>query len=131
MTGMYSAVAVNAAIYRAKVSGVGQFIDIGMLDTHVAWLANVGMNYLHSGHLGRLGNDHPNIVPYRPFKTADGEIIIVVGNDEQFVRFCEIAGCSELLKDPRFKTNEMRVRNREEVTKLLTRSSLRALRLSG
>jgi crotonobetainyl-CoA:carnitine CoA-transferase CaiB-like acyl-CoA transferase len=119
MTGMYAAVAVNAAVYRAKVSGVGQFIDIGMLDTHVAWLANVGMNYLHSGHLGRLGNDHPNIVPYRPFKTSDGEIIIVVGNDEQFVRFCEIAGCSELLKDPRFNTNEMRVRNREEVAKIL------------
>jgi crotonobetainyl-CoA:carnitine CoA-transferase CaiB-like acyl-CoA transferase len=119
MTGMYSAVAVNAAIYRAKVSGVGQFIDIGMLDTHVAWLANVGMNYLHGGLLGRLGNDHPNIVPYRPFKTADGEIIIVVGNDEQFVRFCEIAGCSELVKDPRFRTNEMRVRNREEVAKIL------------
>jgi crotonobetainyl-CoA:carnitine CoA-transferase CaiB-like acyl-CoA transferase len=119
MTGMYAAVAVNAAVYRAKVSGIGQFIDIGMLDTHVAWLANVGMNYLHSGHLGRLGNDHPNIVPYRPFKTSDGEIIIVVGNDEQFVRFCEIAGCSELLKDPRFNTNEMRVRNREEVAKIL------------
>jgi crotonobetainyl-CoA:carnitine CoA-transferase CaiB-like acyl-CoA transferase len=119
MTGMYAAVAINSAIYRAKVSGAGQFIDIGMLDTHVAWLANVGMNYLHAGHLGRLGNDHPNIVPYRPFKTADGEIIIVVGNDEQFVRFCEIAGCSELVKDPRFQTNEMRVRNREEVAKIL------------
>jgi crotonobetainyl-CoA:carnitine CoA-transferase CaiB-like acyl-CoA transferase len=119
MTGMYSAVAVNAAIYRAKVSGVGQFIDIGMLDTHVAWLANVGMNYLHGGLLGRLGNDHPNIVPYRPFKTSDGEIIIVVGNDDQFVRFCDIAGCSELLKDPRFKTNEMRVRNREYVASIL------------
>jgi crotonobetainyl-CoA:carnitine CoA-transferase CaiB-like acyl-CoA transferase len=119
MTGMYSAVAVNAAVYRAQVSGEGQFIDIGMLDTHVAWLANVGMNYLHGGLLGRLGNDHPNIVPYRPFKTSDGEIIIVVGNDDQFVRFCDIAGCSELLKDPRFKTNEMRVRNREYVASIL------------
>jgi crotonobetainyl-CoA:carnitine CoA-transferase CaiB-like acyl-CoA transferase len=67
MAGMYAAVAINAAIYEAKLSGVGQFIDIGMLDTHVAWLANVGMNYLHAGELGRLGNDHPNIVPYRPF----------------------------------------------------------------
>jgi crotonobetainyl-CoA:carnitine CoA-transferase CaiB-like acyl-CoA transferase len=119
MTGMYAAVAINAAIYRAKVSGVGQFIDIGMLDTHVAWLANVGMNYLHAGQLGRLGNDHPNIVPYRPFKTADGEIIIVVGNDEQFVRFCGIAKCDELANDPRYRTNEMRVRNREELAKIL------------
>jgi crotonobetainyl-CoA:carnitine CoA-transferase CaiB-like acyl-CoA transferase len=119
MTGMYAAVAINAAIYRAKITGVGQFIDIGMLDTHVAWLANVGLNYLCAGHLGRLGNDHPNIVPYRPFKAADGEIIIVVGNDEQFKRFCQIAGCEELPKDSRFETNEMRVRNREELAKIL------------
>jgi crotonobetainyl-CoA:carnitine CoA-transferase CaiB-like acyl-CoA transferase len=119
MTGMYAAVAINAAIYCAKISGVGQFIDIGMLDTHVAWLANVGMNYLHAGQLGRLGNDHPNIVPYRPFKAADGEVIIVVGNDEQFGRFCGIAKCEELAKDARFRTNEMRVRNREELAKIL------------
>jgi len=119
MAGMYAAVAINAAIYEAKVSGVGQFIDIGMLDTHVAWLANVGMNYLHAGELGRLGNDHPNIVPYRPFKTSDGEIIIVVGNDEQFRRFCEIAECSELARDSRFRTNQMRVHNREELSRIL------------
>ncbi|MGH6815303.1 MAG: CaiB/BaiF CoA transferase family protein [Hyphomicrobiaceae bacterium] len=119
MTGMYAAVAINAAIYRAKVSGTGQFIDIGMLDTHVAWLANVGMNYLHAREPGRLGNDHPSIVPYRPFKTADGEIIIVVGNDEQFKRFCEIAECRELADDPRFRTNRMRVQNRKELSKIL------------
>jgi crotonobetainyl-CoA:carnitine CoA-transferase CaiB-like acyl-CoA transferase len=119
MTGMYAAVAINAATYRAKVTGVGQFIDIGMLDAHVAWLANVGLNYLCAGQLGRLGNDHPNIVPYRPFKAADGEIIIVVGNDEQFKRFCQIAKCEELPKDSRFETNEMRVRNREELAKIL------------
>ncbi len=119
MTGMYSAVAINAAIYRARVSGAGQFIDIGMLDTHVAWLANVGLNYLTAGLLGRLGNDHPNIVPYRPFKAADGEIIIVVGNDDQFRRFCKIAGCEELAKDPQYHTNEMRVRNRDKLSKIL------------
>lgn len=119
MTGMYAAVAINAAIYRAKVSGVGQFIDIGMLDTHVAWLANVGMNYLHAGDRGRIGNDHPNIVPYRPFKTADGQIIIVVGNDEQFRRFCGIVRCDELVKDTRFQSNELRVRNREELAEIL------------
>jgi len=119
MTGMYAAVAVNAAVYRAKTTGVGQFIDIGMLDTHVAWLANVGMNYLHAGNLGRLGNDHPNIVPYRPFKTADGEIIIVVGNDGQFKRFCAIAACEELVEDARFSSNAQRVRNREELATIL------------
>ena len=119
MAGMYAAVAINAAIYDAKISGVGQFIDIGMLDTHVAWLANVGMNYLHAGELGRLGNDHPNIVPYRPFKTSDGEIIIVVGNDDQFKRFCEIAECSGLANDTRFRTNRMRVQNREELSSII------------
>lgn len=119
MTGMYAGVAINAAIYRARVAGVGQFIDIGMLDTHVAWLANVGMNYLSSGDLGRIGNDHPNIVPYRPFGTADGQIIIVVGNDEQFRRFCEIARRNDLAEDPRFQTNEMRVRNRAELSEIL------------
>jgi crotonobetainyl-CoA:carnitine CoA-transferase CaiB-like acyl-CoA transferase len=119
MAGMYAAVAINAAVYRAKNTGAGQYIDIGMLDTHVAWLANVGMNYLYAGHLGRLGNDHPNIVPYRPFKTADGQIIIVVGNDEQFRRFCQIAECDELATDGRFQSNEMRVRNREELAESL------------
>ena len=119
MAGMYAAVAINAAIYRAKISGIGQFIDIGMLDTHVAWLANVGMNFLHASELGRLGNDHPNIVPYRPFKTSDGEIIIVVGNDDQFKRFCEVAECRELPNDPMFNTNQMRVQNREELSKIV------------
>lgn len=119
MTGMYAAVAINAAIYRAKATGVGQFIDIGMLDTHVAWLATVGLNYLHAGELGRIGNDHPNIVPYRPFETADGQIIIVVGNDDQFRRFCELAECSELVNDSRFLSNEMRVRNRAELAEIL------------
>jgi len=119
MTGMYAAVAINAAVYCAKNTGVGQFIDIGMLDTHVAWLGNVGMNYLYAGNLGRIGNDHPNIVPYRPFKTADGEIIIVVGNNDQFGRFCKIAECDELALDPRFQTNELRVRNRAELAGIL------------
>ena len=118
-TGMHAAIAINAAIYHASVTGQGQFIDIGMLDVHVAWLANAGMNYLYAGDLGRLGNDHPNIVPYRPFKTADGEIIIVVGNDDQFRRFCAIAGCSELADDPRFETNEKRVGNRAVLAGIL------------
>ena len=118
-TGMHAAIAINAAIYNTSVTGQGQFIDIGMLDVHVSWLANAGMNYLYAGDLGRLGNDHPNIVPYRPFKTADGEIIIVVGNDDQFRRFCAIAGCSELADDPRFQTNVKRVHNRAVLAEIL------------
>lgn len=119
MTGMYACVAINAAVVRAKTTGEGQFIDIGMLDTQVAWLANVGMNYLHSGELGRLGNDHPNIVPYRPFKTSDGEIIVVVGNDSQYGRFCKMIEREDLASDPRFESNEMRVRNRDELAAIL------------
>ena len=118
-TGMHAAIAINAALYHASVTGLGQYIDIGMLDVHVSWLANAGMNYLYAGDLGRLGNDHPNIVPYRPFKTADGEIIIVVGNDDQFRRFCNIAGCSELADDPRFQTNARRVHNRKLLAEIL------------
>ena len=119
MTGMYAAVAINAAVYRAKVTGVGNYIESGRSEREVAWLGNVGMNYLYADNLGRLGNDHPNIVPYRPFKTADGQIVIVVGNDEQFRRFCAIAECDELVTDPRFETNEMRVRNREKLAEHL------------
>ena len=81
MAGMYAGVAVNAALRHAAVTGQGQYIDIGMMDTTVAMLANAGMNYIHGGMLGRLGNAHPNIVPYQPFKTADGFIIVAIGND--------------------------------------------------
>ena len=90
-----------------------------MLDAHVAWLANMGMNYLHSGDLGRLGNDHPNIVPYRPFKTSDGEIIVVVGNDDQFTRFCTLIDRDDLATDPKFSTNVSRVKNREELATII------------
>lgn len=114
MAGMFAAVAVNGALRHAAVTGQGQFIDIGMLDTHVAWLVNVGMNYLHSGEAGRLGNAHPNIVPYQVFKSADGHIVLAIGNDSQFRTFCEFAGAPELAADPKFATNDARVRNRVE-----------------
>lgn len=113
MTGMYAAVAINAALRHAAVTGQGQFIDIGMLDTSVAWLANAATNYLYSGDLGRLGNNHPNIVPYQPVETADGYIIVAIGNDDQFARFCELAECTHLLEDERFATNVGRVKNRD------------------
>ncbi len=119
MAGMYSAVAINAALVHARTTGEGQAIDIGMLDTHVAWLAIVGLNYLNSGDLGRIGNDHPNIVPYRPFETSDGHVIIVVGNDQQFQRFCALAECEELADDPRFRTNVDRVQNRNALSTIL------------
>ena len=119
MAGMYAAVAVNAALRHAAVTGEGQYIDIGMLDTQVAWLANAGMNYLYAGELGRLGNAHPNIVPYQVFATADGFIVLAIGNDSQFRRFCEFAGCEELADDERFATNDSRVRNREDAVAAL------------
>ncbi len=119
MAGMYAAVAVNAALRHAAVTGEGQYIDIGMLDTQVAWLANAGMNYLYAGELGRLGNAHPNIVPYQVFATADGFIVLAIGNDSQFRRFCEFAGCEELADDERFATNDSRVLNREDAVAAL------------
>jgi crotonobetainyl-CoA:carnitine CoA-transferase CaiB-like acyl-CoA transferase len=115
MSGMFAAVAINAALRHAAVTGEGQYIDIGMLDTQVAWLVNQGMNYLHSGEAERLGNAHPNIVPYQVFKTADGHIVVAVGNDTQFRTFCEFAGVPELPDDPVFATNASRVANREQV----------------
>ena len=119
MAGMFAGVAVCAALRHAAVTGQGQYIDIGMLDTTVAWLANAGMNYLYAGDLGRLGNAHPNIVPYQVFQTADGHIIVAIGNDTQFQRFCDFAGCPELATDERFATNDARVRNRDQLVPAL------------
>lgn len=119
MAGMYASVSVNAALRHAAVTGQGQYIDIGMMDTTVAMLANAGMNYLHGGSLGRLGNAHPNIVPYQPFRTSDGFIIVAIGNDSQFSRFCELAGRPDLSTDPEFGTNDARVRNREALLPIL------------
>ncbi|MFT5485775.1 MAG: crotonobetainyl-CoA:carnitine CoA-transferase CaiB-like acyl-CoA transferase [Paracoccaceae bacterium] len=119
MAGMYASVSVNAALRHAAVTGQGQYIDIGMMDTTVAMLANAGMNYIHGDMLGRLGNAHPNIVPYQPFQTSDGYIIVAIGNDTQFVRFCEMADCSHLAENPDFATNAARVGNRDALVPLL------------
>ena len=115
MSGMFAAVAINGALRHAAVTGQGQYIDIGMLDTQVAWLVNQGMNFLHSGQAERLGNAHPNIVPYQVFETADGHIVVAVGNDNQFRTFAGILGEPELADQPLFATNDSRVRNRDEV----------------
>ncbi len=112
MSGMFASVAVCAALRHAALTGQGQYIDIGMLDAQVAWLVNAGMNYLYAGELGRLGNAHPNIVPYQVFQTADGFIVVAIGNDSQFRRFCESIERADLCADARFATNDARVRNR-------------------
>ena len=120
MTGMYATIAVCAALAHREKSGAGQHLDLALLDTQVGILANQGMNYLATGEApGRIGNAHPNIVPYQPFKTSDGDVILACGNDNLFGRFCEVAGCRHLAKDPRFATNSKRVENREAITRLL------------
>lgn len=125
-TGMYATVAILAALRHAERTGEGQAIDMALLDTQVAMLANLGANYLVSGKVpGRSGNAHQNIVPYQVFETApasDGSrdhLILAVGNDGQFARFCEVAGRPELAADPRFTRNQDRVRNRAVLVPLL------------
>jgi crotonobetainyl-CoA:carnitine CoA-transferase CaiB-like acyl-CoA transferase len=125
-TGMYATVAILAALRHAEKTGEGQAIDMALLDTQVAMLANLGANYLVSGKVpGRSGNAHQNIVPYQVFETAaapDGSkdhIILAVGNDSQFAKFCEVAGRPELAQDPRFAKNQDRVRNRAVLVPML------------
>jgi formyl-CoA transferase len=120
MTGMYATVAICAALAHREKSGAGQHLDLALLDTQVGVLANQGMNYLATGEApGRIGNAHPNIVPYQPFRTKDGDVILACGNDNLFNKFCEVAGCQHLARDPRFSTNSKRVENRDAITSLL------------
>ncbi len=120
MTGMYAATAILAAIAHRAVSGVGQYIDVSLLDTQVAMMASLNMNYLVTGTPpGRAGNAHQNIVPYQVFDCADAPLILAVGNDGQFARFCEVAGRTAWLDDSRFATNSERVRHREVVVPLI------------
>ncbi|MDB5375157.1 MAG: L-carnitine dehydratase/bile acid-inducible protein [Belnapia sp.] len=119
--GLYGCIGILAAVNHRNGTGQGQRIDIGMLDTHVAWLANQGMNYLATGeNPPRLGNQHPNIAPYQEYPTKDGYIILAVGNDPTFERFCKANGLEHLLSDERFSTNPKRVANRALVTETLT-----------
>jgi crotonobetainyl-CoA:carnitine CoA-transferase CaiB-like acyl-CoA transferase len=140
MTGMYATIAVCAALAHRERTGVGQHLDLALLDTQVAFLANQAMNYLASGEVpGRLGNAHPNIVPYQTFRTRDGDIILACGNDNLFRKFCEVADCRHLADDPRFATNDRRVENRAALTSLLaeifrtrtTREWVEALEAAG
>ena len=119
--GLYGCIGILAALRHREKTGHGQQVDIGMLDTHVAWLANQGMNYLATGeNPPRLGNQHPNIVPYQVFPTADGYMVLSIGNDPTFKRFCDAFDLTHLLADPRFATNPARVENRQYVTDTLT-----------
>ena len=125
-TGMYASVAILAALRHAESTGQGQHIDMALLDTQVAMLANLGANYLVSGKVpGRAGNAHQNIVPYQVFEVApaaDGSkdhLILAVGNDGQFAKFCAVAGRPELAQDPRFAKNSERVRHRSVLVPLL------------
>jgi crotonobetainyl-CoA:carnitine CoA-transferase CaiB-like acyl-CoA transferase len=113
-TGMYATVAILAALRHRDTTGEGQVVDMALLDTQVAMLANLGANYLVTRKAPRrAGNAHQNIVPYQVFEVADGHMILAVGNDGQFRKFCEVAGRAELADDPRFARNADRVRHRE------------------
>lgn len=120
MTGMYATVGILSALHERNQSGLGQHIDMALLDCQVAMLANQNMNYLATGQAPtRAGNAHPNLVPYQVFTVADGHLIIAVGNDTQFQALTQVLGCPELAHDERFATNPQRVRYREQLIPLL------------
>ncbi len=120
ITGMYASIAICAAIAHRAETGIGQQLDLALLDSQIALLAYQNTNYFATGKPPkRIGNLHPNIVPYQPFKTADGNVILACGNDNLFRKFCAAAGCAELVDDPRFASNGKRVENRAELTRLL------------
>jgi formyl-CoA transferase len=140
ITGMYAAVSVCAALANRAETGTGQHLDLALLDSSVAILANQGANFLATGKVPKgIGNAHPNIVPYQPFRTADGDVIVACGNDGQFRKFCEVAGCVHLVDDPRFASNGKRVENRAELTQTIagimakrpTREWVEALEAAG
>jgi len=120
LAGLYSVISIEAALFEREKSGKGQKIDISLLDSAVSSLANVASNFFISGNVPkRLGNNHPNIVPYSTFKAMDGELIIAVGNDRQFSSLCEIIGIVEIAEHENFLTNEDRVKNIQELTTII------------
>ena len=113
-SGLYATIGIQSALIERMNSGEGQHIDLALLDVQIAALANQSMNFLIGGQTPkRLGNAHPNIVPYQTFSTSDGFVVLAIGNDRQFVRFCELAGRPELSSDKRFISNSLRVENRQ------------------
>ena len=119
-TGLFAATAILAALHEREQSGRGQYIDVALLDSQIAWLANVAQNYLATGQPAkRYGNAHPSIVPYETFPTADGNLALAIGTDEQYRRFCVLAEHLDLCDDDRFRTNAARVMHRTELIPLL------------
>jgi crotonobetainyl-CoA:carnitine CoA-transferase CaiB-like acyl-CoA transferase len=120
ITGMYASIAICAALAHRAETGQGQHLDLALLDSQIALLAYQNTNFFATGEPPRrIGNLHPNIVPYQPFRTKDGEVIVACGNDNLYRKLCEAAGCAALASDPRFATNGRRVENRAELTRLL------------
>ncbi len=123
-TGLYGVIGIQAALAQRASTGRGQHIDLSLLDSATAILANQAMNFLATGTVpGRLGNGHPNIVPYQVFPVSDGFIIIATGNDRQYVALCNVIGRPELSEDPRFKTNSDRVANRDALVPLMSEAT--------
>jgi len=120
ITGMYASIAICAALANRAQTGKGQHLDLALLDSQIALLAYQNTNYFSTGvPPKRIGNLHPNIVPYQPFRSSDGEVIVACGNDNLFRKFCEAAGHPGMAVDPRFVTNGKRVENRAELTRLI------------
>jgi crotonobetainyl-CoA:carnitine CoA-transferase CaiB-like acyl-CoA transferase len=120
MTGMYAVSAILAALVQKERSGIGEYIDLALYDTQVAWLANQAMNYCLTKEIPqRMGSAHPNIAPYQAFQTRDGHFMLAVGNDRQFEHCCEAIGAAFLTNDPRFSNNQQRLANRQDLNALL------------
>ena len=120
LTGLYACIGIQAALLERVQSGVGQKLDIALYDTAVSALVNIGSNYLMSEEIPTaLGNAHANIVPYQTFKTLDGEMVIAVGNDNQFKALCRILGQEDIADDERYQTNPQRVKYREQLIRVL------------
>ena len=120
MTGLYASVGILAALAEREKSGLGQYIDLALLDVTAATLANQATNFLVGGMVPtKLGNAHPNIVPYQSFATQDGHCIVAVGNDGQFKRYCEVLGLGPLAEHPDYKSNQLRVKNRQPLVAIL------------
>ena len=122
ITGLYSTIGILSALRFKELTGKGQHLDISLMDSQVSWLSYVAQNYLISGEIPkRIGNDHPSIVPYQTVKAKDGLMVLAIANDRQFKEFCKYAKISNLINDPKFKTNSSRVKNRCDLNKIINK----------
>ena len=122
ITGLYSTIGILSALRFKELTGKGQHLDISLMDSQVSWLSYVAQNYLISGEIPkRIGNDHPSIVPYQTVKAKDGLMVLAIANDRQFKEFCKYAKISNLINDPKFKTNSSRVKNRHDLNEIINK----------